>query len=124
MATLYYLSPFSQTGWIEKHTTPESTPVFNDKLGDLAHSDPQAAERLAFDIARDPAVDDKGMDILVVDIEDKVYEALVRRNMIRPAAEHDPFGGELTHITGEGAQLLNGGLSYMVRRLIRPEKLN
>jgi hypothetical protein len=124
MATLYYISPFGQTGWILRHISALGAPVLNSKLGDLVHTDRAAADALALNIARDAAVDDKGIDVLELEVPDAIYEGLVRHGEIRPKAQLDYFNAELTAISPLAAEALNGCLSFIEHRLMRPEKLN
>jgi hypothetical protein len=75
-------------------------------------------------IARDAAVDDKGIDVLELEVPDAIYEGLVRHGEIRPKAQLDYFNAELTAISPLAAEALNGCLSFIEHRLMRPEKLN
>lgn len=122
--TVYYISPFNQTGWLLKHLSDEQVPLLNSKLGDQVHTDFDSALKLALKIARDPVIDDKGMDIIAVHLPGEVYQALCQSGDIQPGALEDALGADLSSISSHAAQVLNGCLSFDVTRHMRPEKLN
>ena len=123
MAQLYYVATFQERNWIVEHISADGAPVLNAERGDLVHTDAEAAERLALDIASDIEVANKGMDIFCLNVPDDIYDGLRRCGDLVVNQQPDAFGAELLRVSAQGASIINRFCDFDTVRRFIPEAL-
>jgi hypothetical protein len=115
---------FQQTAWITNHMREGSIPILNafNVRGDAVYEELEPAKAIGLNIAADPSVGARGIDVLEISMDAGLFEKLKTTGDIVTHMQSDALGTPLLAISQSGCQAINANSLVETHRFWIPGK--
>jgi hypothetical protein len=120
--SLFYVAMFQQTNWIINNTGKDNIPILNafNVRGDAVYEALEPARTNGLNIAADPVVNARGIDVLEISLDTSLFEKLLATGDIMTHMQPDALGTPLLAISQGGCQTINANSLVQTHRFWIP----
>lgn len=120
--SLFYLAMFQQTNWIINHMGKGNIPILNafNVRGDAVYEELEAAKANGLNIAADPTVNERGIDVLEISLDASLFDRLQASGDIMRNIQPDALGTPLLAISQGGCKTINANSLVQTHRFWVP----